>query len=379
MSNKFWKKPIFWIAGIVTLGIILKVSGTLTFLAGFASLMGCDRFEYQDFDFDSSERRTCYSQVLGSLIRKEGPALTVKVLDSYRTTPQGKKIEESRCHSLGHDMGSAAVLSGYSSDEILEGCGNYCIGGCLNGAAHAVVLSGKDTPQIEEFCRERNFSKEIIDSCYHGIGHAFIELSQGDVASSVKKCSQLESRQGRYQCSHATFMDPALLVLSPNHLIPLTVSNFCSQFKEEEIAQSCYAFSGFMAYSRDLNVISSFTECTKVPENSKEECRLRIGEVLLFRFKNNLGQIGEECGKDNNVGALSCLRGAIDASVHGPSGAFGSEGKKICLGARDNLRGECFQILGSVLESQKGKIRKEEFCKELDEPYKQNCFGEALN
>jgi hypothetical protein len=285
-------------------------------------LIDCEEKANLLIDFEHSPLRRCYSAKLLEILKKSGPQKAIYVLDQYRQTPKGAQlISESRCHSLGHDLGNMAVKLSYSSDEIIKGCQNNCGGGCINGAAHYYTLQGRTIGELESFCSSANVSQELVESCYHGIGHALIETTGLDLNKSFPICASLHDEVARYQCGHALVMDSALASTAPVVHLPDKIASFCTE--QLPIFQpSCFTYSGFLTYAKTLSAISAFEQCQKVPEKFKDDCQFRLGEILFFRFKaSDLKGSAQECLLASTVDeSISCAQGVHFISLGSPRG-----------------------------------------------------------
>lgn len=261
----------------------------------------------------------------------------------------------------------------------MEGCKSYCAGGCINGAAHTLVLQGKTIGELEDFCNSPGVDPEVRITCYHGIGHSFIESTNLDIEKTLKLCEQIKLEEGRYQCGHATVMDYGIPASAPLGKIPKNVSAFCSKINPS-FRESCFIFTGFLEYARSLDAQNAFEECSDIPSEFREGCIFRLGEAIFSKYReDDPSRISSECQKGTEKDSESCIKAAVVSSLFSTSGAFGGFTEAICGGLEIPKRDECYLTFAEAAGNNYGKSRRDEFCKTIkDSPLKERCYSEEF-
>ena len=338
-----------------------------------AQLKKCEEKPYDSIQFDNSERSICYKSSITKLVSDESLGATIKTLKAYMQTDEGKVLNGRRCHDLGHVIGIEAVKRGIPSKEILTECADWCVGGCLNGAAHVYVLTDHQPEELVSFCNVGGVAENLKRMCYHGLGHGYMEANSADITKTMGFCEQIPSELGQYECGHAAVMDYALLYTAPVRTIPEDIVGFCDS-KQAVFRPSCYEFVGFLAYSRTVNTKDSFAACKKIPMEYRENCQERIGEAYFSILGRDPEKIvkGCEIGTSEEIGR--CMKGAVRSSIYGADSSFGGLGAKFCsLLVSESSRTICFEFLGGEIESVHGQERRTETCNELSGADKKNC------
>lgn len=126
-------------------------------------------------------------------IHSEGPA---SALDAIMDATQEGGISYDECHVLMHLAGHGAYEY-YSGDLGIVGfnsrSGRECLGGFVHGLEAEIVLS--DAEPIKKLHQLCDTAKELgvnHGPCYHGAGHASLELTE-DVHESLSFCDSLEA------------------------------------------------------------------------------------------------------------------------------------------------------------------------------------------
>ncbi len=338
-----------------------------------AQLKKCEKKPYDEIQFDHSERSSCYKLTVAGMVRDEGLGITINTLKTYMQSDEGKFLDGRRCHDLGHGIGIEAVKKGVPSKEILTECADWCVGGCLNGAAHVYVLTDHQPDELVSFCNVDGVGENLKRMCYHGLGHGYMETNSADITKTMNFCEQIPSEMGQYECGHAAVMDYALLYTAPVRTIPEDIVGFCDS-KKKVFQPSCYEFVGFLAYSRTVDTKDSFVACKKIPAEFKENCQERIGEAYFSILGRDPEKIVKGCEIGTGEELDRCMEGAVRSSIYGADSSFGGLGAKFCsLLQNKTSRIICFEFLGGEIEAVHGQERRTETCNQLFGEDKKNC------
>lgn len=357
-----------------SLNFELVRSSDLTAVASIKKqLSACEKNPYDEIKYEKSERGVCYQSTVVKIIDDYGLKTTVASLKDYMTTSEGKLLEGRRCHDLGHGIGIEAVKKGIPSREILTECNDWCVGGCLNGAAHIYVLTGHSPDELVKFCNIDGVSEKLQRMCYHGLGHGFMESANADISKTMDFCANIPIEMGQYECGHAAVMDYALLYTAPVRTIPEDIVGFCGQ-KKDIFQPSCFEFAGFLAYSRTVDTRDSFVTCRKVPSEYNIKCGQRIGEAYFSILQRDAEKIVKGCEIGRGAEIDNCMVGAVRSSIYGSDSSFGELGRKMCgLLTGSISKVNCFKFLGGEIEAVHGQDRRTETCSKLSEADRQDC------
>jgi hypothetical protein len=127
-----------------------------------------------------------------------------KVMDTYGTKAgfqlidEGEKqgiISNDQCHGLLHYVGHKAYLETPTDYDAIVSVveGTNCIGGYLHGVEAEIVLASTNVlEEVQNFCTYQIESGVVPGICYHGVGHAAIELYEFDTKKALALCDALE-------------------------------------------------------------------------------------------------------------------------------------------------------------------------------------------
>ena len=387
------KKTLFMFAAVVMVGGIVlgflsdsyfesspplpksQRHDTLSALQWFRS---CEVFPFEG-QFDRSPRYACYQRAFFDGMKEHGLAVISEAFDSYIATKEGMVLQGAPCHSLGHDLGQAAIMIGYDGLDILTHCSSACEGGCFNGVGHTYLTLGNSIESVDGFCNPPDYAgdKKRVSACYHGFGHGITDLFGTDLQANLDRCDVLQDEEGRFQCGHAVFM--VLSTLSPEQIqrstMPQDIASFCVQV-DATYRRSCFIFAGYLAYGRTLNPKEAFATCRRVPSDYQRECTARIGESLFLATPNDPLFVAESCSEGYNEEMISlCISGAAK-TVIADTNSTPEVGFAICNTAPDAFRAYCHERLGDVIEEFLGIQNRITLCKELGGPFHEVCLGQ---
>lgn len=355
---------IFFLVFLGGAGYSWQQNGSVRLLpADKKALASCESFFYDPLRFESSERFYCYHERIAAITKTFGLARAVALFKEYLRTPDGQLLAGARCHALGHTMGLVAVETHTAGEEILESCGNFCGFGCINGAAHAILLA-KEISRAEEFCDIEKRDREVRNGCYHGIGHGVGEYTNLDLVRGLELCSKLKSKEARYQCGHAVIMASDLVNAEASDRIPDDTAVYCAGLIDE-FRNSCYEFAGYLDFARSKSAESAFRTCRKILAPDLNICLMRIGEGLFFAFGTEAAKIAESCGQGFDFEQRQCLKGANRIALDGPDSSRGELGAKICANAGSQADA-CMEDLLFLFEERYGEDAGKNFCRNLE-------------
>ncbi len=256
--------PLLLILAVVALVLFSKYKSirpntngsfqTLQALVHFAEL-GVTKCKVAGSQF----RQPCYDDYLTSLM---DPPNNLSMEDVFTVTSEVQKRDDSYwyCHVLSHRVAAKEVDKDPNNWQgVLARCPvDICSNGCLHGAFQerfkADTLTDQQLadilPQLKNACENiKDLSKHDRTSCYHGLGHAFMYMTNADLKKSDNLCTQVaiknDGRNYLQTCVEGTFMqvfqprEPEDVALIKN-IVPTKdkASDFCDQF-DGQVKAAC--------------------------------------------------------------------------------------------------------------------------------------------
>ena len=144
---------------------------------------------------------------------------TVHALQKLSTEMNADGELATLCHSTMHEIGHVAVT------EFGGLGGAFKVGNnlCQNGYYHGVVekffehetLTSLSNTRKEALCEEHvlgTSSTALRQNCVHGIGHALMYITGGDISSSLFSCSTYAKDEDKAQCVTGALMEEGFAV-----------------------------------------------------------------------------------------------------------------------------------------------------------------------
>ncbi len=225
------------------------------------------------------------------------------------------------CHEFMHYLGWSTALRHTNLAEAFTNASSIC----ASGMYHGVVEQYLSTMQTEKTLEEKallvsndckNSSEIIQTNCYHGMGHAFMFVTDNDLKQSTHLCEKLPSNQ-LSNCFTGVFME----VTQPKQVASVhkTYSfenidpNYPCEDLLDENKSDCYLYKGNLNfYLANQNSKSAFENCSLV-ENYEKECYLGVGHSLL-RPNWSVETLAKDCNYASTVNKIAheqCIKGVV--------------------------------------------------------------------
>jgi hypothetical protein len=130
-------------------------------------------------------------KIVAESMKKYGTRAGFEVID------EGERmgiVSNDSCHGLLHYVGHEAYAENPTDYEALLSVveGTDCIGGYLHGIEAEIVLSSSNMIEdVQRFCTFQKQKRVNPGACYHGVGHAAIELYNNDIPKALALCDAL--------------------------------------------------------------------------------------------------------------------------------------------------------------------------------------------
>ncbi len=203
------------------------------------------------------------------------------------------------CHSLSHDIGRKAYgLYGFDKALLLDDSNKNkilfysCFGGYLHGVIEEVEESNPDIKSNPgKLCE--NIDEAIVDSCYHGIGHALMNKFKFNTDESIDSCQYVKNYFYAMRCSEGVWME-YYYGAGDGKYIPYDKDNImekCDNTKEFA-KPACYMYAGMgFLITHNYNYDLVFESCDKIEIlNYSAFCFKGLGIMSSFKYKNDYSE-----------------------------------------------------------------------------------------
>lgn len=219
----------------------------------------------------------------------------------------------SSCHGATHELGSLAFDVYERGSELkLNDKTSYCGFGFFHGFIEILLQSGGNLAEARTFCEETVSSLSgslagVASSCYHGIGHGFIDGTDPEAWGNELKfiqrglmlCEDLTADpEYRERCASGVFNALAIEYDNPKYALrpnPRDPYRACRAQTNEWAKDACYdQMNGYISRSYPV-----FSEALKIAEDSSERSfrATAIGAVAGYRPQMSLAgtrDVGED-------------------------------------------------------------------------------------
>ena len=150
--------------------------------------IGEDCFDKVGVGLGGKVAESCMKDEVVTLTTEVGPKLVMDALLTLAVSDERFRA----CHELTHEIAHAGYQS-YSPIEVMNAASMECSAGYLDGAAMAAVEAGssdKESGDLAlELCEALSIERsDMIDTCFHGVGHIIWERSKGDYLAGYERC-----------------------------------------------------------------------------------------------------------------------------------------------------------------------------------------------
>lgn len=379
------KERVRLVIGIAVMGFViflLATSPSENMRSYFAQkdpmhfLQECGELPYRLENYEASKRYQCYLENTAKATRDMKIGEVISAFQRYFETEEGQKMKGPTLHTVGHIVGEVTVSTGQSNKAILEECGTFATGGCLNGAGHYNVLITQGVERAEEFCKTEGISKAVREDCYHGIGHGISELTRFNIKEGIQLCNRLENTgEGRFECGHAVLMEWDL-IMNEDAPLPGDIVAFCAGL-DEVYRDTCYEFAPTFKYAKTQNSSATFALCERVPKHIRSQCLGGAVEVLFHTTPRSKQDelITSVCNLSSRERVRTCYFEAVNAAIFSIGQTAGKAAIPICKKAPEWLKKDCYMTIPQRLVSEYDESSKNRFCEDvMPEEHKQGCY-----
>jgi len=341
-------------------------------------------------DYIKSQMNTCWKnnsngcreQLAEILMEQFEYKKLLRLIEENQSAPE----VFSKCHELVHYLGRNA----YADTPDIKSLYEYSAPTCWGGFYHGVIEGYFDKNPYrgdEEFAEDIRKVCGIISDysvphffseCTHGIGHAMMFVSSGDLLKSLTWCDKLPTLETRSMCYGGVFMENS----SSSTVNSMHTSEFikegdpmypCNSLPEQYL-NICYSYqSSYFAQLVNSDWKKNGDLCSQVPSAYHEGCFRVIGSNQVG-FTKVPKDMGTNCGfMPTEKTKKFCFYGVIS----GLAGRYINEPEMLiefCSNLEEKYREDCFTAIGSsmrVWSSDKRPLQT--FCETSNKKYTYWC------
>lgn len=304
---------------------------------------------------EATWRGRCFRE-LGSVI--SGAFSLPQALKALSAIDEEEGIKQ-QCHALTHYLGANEFKRTGSLGETTRACSTAiaCGEGCFHGAVEGYVgsISGDlSTSTIATTCRREDAHNDTeYFACTHGLGHAFMLVTDNNLPVALKGCDFVHGSLERDYCYAGVFMEDVFSYGSPDHpstLDPHNPAALCSGLLERYLPACFGAASSFTVQIEKSNYTAVAGFCTQLPVAQQKWCYRAIGADAPLTLSDTAA-IARACEVAPRGSSRSyCLAGALDFLAQGTGGDT-ERILSLCSNVAQGDASACFGIAGQVLES----------------------------
>jgi len=268
----------------------------------------------------------------------------------------------SQCHQLTHYLARNDFKESRSISDSYSTCTSVCWGGCYHGVMEQyfdekdIPLYTSDSSEISEqvihACGKQGDydNPRIFFECIHGIGHAMMFITDGDLPYSLLLCDSLEDRSQRETCYGGVFMESSSSSTShPSKFIKEDDPMYPCNILDEHFLKTCYTYqSSHFARINNFNWTKVGILCSKVPKQYQQGCFEVIGSNQIGSYINPKKFL-ETCNIFGNKDyRQSCYYGILS----GLAGRYKEEPQRIidfCNLVSEDEKPFCFNTMGRMM------------------------------
>ena len=197
----------------------------------------------------------CFRDLADRILARMTPEESLRTLADLDDEQPVKSV----CHALVHYIGQDMYAESGDLQDTLARCSSViaCGEGCLHGAVEGyLTTAGSDFADIDlaALC-VRSQAKNEMDyrACVHGIGHALMLVTDGDIPGSLAACDAIDVAV-RDQCLSGVFMENVFghqYLGNPGAYVDLREPRYPCTIVDEMYLARCYASQASFVIQND--------------------------------------------------------------------------------------------------------------------------------
>ncbi|HYU32066.1 MAG TPA: hypothetical protein VEW48_07875 [Thermoanaerobaculia bacterium] len=253
-----------------------------------------------DYMLKASQRRQVFASYLDTL----GTQGILDVLEARNPL----------CHSEAHELGRAVYSHFKDLGRALHECGSRCSSACLHGVlkeAFGGSTLDQMRPQLAAICTQGAMADiRRPGNCAHGMGHALMLVTGGDVEKSIDGCAGFATPAMDYYCVTGVYMElfdqGAAKWTGKGPFYPCdTYTRFPAACYRYQAARMLGALGGDRARLADL--------CRSLPTDQRRGCFHGAGFAALPAVAQKPELIANACPDQPVEDQTLCLEGLVES------------------------------------------------------------------
>lgn len=280
---------------------------------------------------------------------------------SAMTDPRAR----SWCHEFMHYAGWELYDRTHSLADSFREASNLCDSGMLHGIVEEYALTSSDRKGITDFaknvaptlCVSEDVNARLSlggeGTCHHGLGHAYMFLTDNDLGKSLSYCDLLHE-VGRGACFAGAYMEN-IQGKQVGRVATSAVSVFTSDNKnpdapcdtlEEKYKAMCYRFKGSSAITGNKDgVLAAMKICSRLDRRYRDSCYWGAGNNIPSPTVSSV-EAAYECTAAQKITERAyrqCLDGALSFVVQQSAGKV-EEADAFCNAVPARLQSNCYRM-----------------------------------
>lgn len=313
---------------------------------------------------DSNDKDIKKGQCLRRLAINAITDYSVEEIDSVIRTI-GDSNKRQWCHEFLHYAGWELYKKTQSMFDAFSQASSECDSAMYHGVVEEYINETESSSDPEKFtsiipevCEEENIDKNLQSGmkalCYHGLGHAFMLITDNSLDESLEYCDSLLVPVA---CYTGVFMEntQSKQVGRSNHPSKFNYArenpNYPCNILDEKYKDQCYVYKGIsnvVQTSGDFK--QAFEDCLEADPEYQDKCFLGVGSNIPGPHWSTQ-TAGKKCGVALEVSPLAyeqCIYGAMSFIVQLNLGDPKSA-TEFCEVADENYKDICYRAAGISL------------------------------
>lgn len=347
---------------------------------------------------DASYVPSCYDAEIPKLMDRG-----ISMEDAFHVTAliQAKDSRYWYCHVLGHELSAREAAKDLSRwDDVVARCPvGQCSNGCMHGAFQERFRDDllpeeeieKLIPKISNVCDSsdrRTFTHLERASCYHGLGHLMMYITQANIEQSVSLCDRVVREDDAVDFAHICYDGSFMQIFQPlepedfalvKDIAPETKEEakaFCRQFSGEQY-DSCHQESWplFLDDIKGSGGTAAF--CSEANQNDRQFCYNAIFNILLVQFQLNKEQMIPICNEQDEPYYSQCFANVASRLLEIDKGLIPESISYCTLAEERGVGDRCWQELlyYSWADFEKDSKDFKTLCSLMPSPWQERCFS----
>lgn len=274
------------------------------------------------------------------------------------------------CHEFLHYVGWEVFNETQKLDKAFTVANAICDSGMYHGIVEQYINASATSYNPDQFvntivpnaCAElskQGLPRGIEGPCYHGLGHAFMFITENGLNKALKYCDYLSSVY-QESCYTGVFMENlqskqiGRFVNHPNKFsFNSSDPNYpCNQL-DDKYKKQCYSYKGvYFTMQTNDSVKQSMSACLGVTPTHHTDCFWGVGSNIVGPQRSSFDS-GKKCNEAIEISSLAykqCIIGAMSFVVQLNQGKA-EESVSLCKAIEDNYKTVCYIEAGKNLRN----------------------------